>query len=104
MAYIKDIEIKNGSNSTTYLIEPTLFRDASTDDSGETYTTADLTGFELITGATVQIKFSTTNKANATLSVNSTTAASIWYNGAAISENTLKANHIYTLVYDGTSW
>lgn len=99
--YINKASIKVGNTTDTYLVEPTLYSAASTSDSGGAYT-ATLDNFGLTTGATVQIKFSVTNKASATLNVNSTGAKTIFYNNAAITASTLKANHTYTLVYDGT--
>lgn len=102
--YINNVEITNGANTTSYLIEPTLFKVATTENSGATYTTSNLTGFTLLDGVAVQIKFGTTNKNDATISIGGTTAKPIYYNNAAIVANTLKANHIYTLVYDGSYW
>ena len=102
--YINNVEITNGANTTSYLIEPTLFKVATTEDSGATYTTSNLTGFTLLDGVAVQIKFGITNKNDATISVGGTTAKPIYYNNAAITANTLKANHIYTLVYNGSYW
>lgn len=67
--------------------------------------TVSLTGFTLATGATVTIKFTKTNSAsNPTLNVNSTGAKAIYYKGSAISASYLKANHVYTFVYNGTEW
>ncbi len=66
--------------------------------------TAAVSGFVLIKGATVYIKITTTNDANATLNVNSTGDKPIWYNGASIAASILKENHIYNFVYDGTNW
>lgn len=97
MAYIKDVQV----GSDIYLIEPALYIAPS--KSGAAYTAA-LANFSLITGATVQAKFAATNDANATLNVNSTGAKEIHYNGAKITANQFKANHVYTLVYDGTQW
>ena len=99
--YINKASIKVGNTTDTYLVEPTLYSAASTSDSGGAYT-ANLDNFGLTTGATVQIKFSVTNKASATLNINSTGAKTIFYNNAAITASTLKANHVYTLTYDGT--
>lgn len=97
MAYIKDVQV----GSDVYLIEPALYIAPS--KNGAAYT-ATLTNFSLVTGATVQAKFAATNDANATLNVNSTGAKEIHYNGAKITASQFKANHVYTLVYDGTQW
>lgn len=98
MAYISTIEI---TNDNSYLIEPTLYIAPS--KNGAAYT-ATLTNFSLATGVTVQAKFAATNDANATLNVNSTGAKEIHYNGTKITASQFKANHVYTLVYDGTQW
>ena len=61
--------------------------------------------FTLYTGATVTVKFTTTNTAaNPTLNVDSTGAKAIYYNGAAITAGYLKANKVYSFVYNGTQW
>ena len=63
------------------------------------------TAFTLIKGVSIQVKFTATNSAaNPTLSVNGTTASPIYYKGAAITASYLKANYVYTFVYDGTNW
>lgn len=67
--------------------------------------TVSLTGFTLVTGARVMIKFTVTNTAaSPTLNVNSTGAKSIMYRGAAISAGYLAANRVYEFVYDGTNY
>lgn len=61
--------------------------------------------FTLYTGATVTVKFTKTNTAaNPTLNVDSTGAKAIYYNGAAITAGYLKANKVYSFVYNGTQW
>lgn len=97
MGYVKDVQI--GSN--THLIEPTIY--AATAGTAAAITAA-ISNFELVTGVIVTIKITTSNNANATLSVNGTTAKSIYYNNAAINANVLQANRVYSLVYDGTYW
>ena len=67
--------------------------------------TASVTGFNLVTGARVTIKFTVTNTAaNPTLNVNGTGAKAIKYRGAAISTGYLAANRVYEFVYDGTDY
>ena len=95
MAHIKGINI--GSNN--YLIEPMLYSAATTNDSGATYTTSFDTGFELITGVCVQVKFSVTNKYQATLN-----NQFIYYEGSKVSAGKIKVDHTYNIVYDGTNW
>ena len=64
------------------------------------------TGFALIPGAEIAVKFTNTNSADSpTLNVNSTGAKAIYYRGAAITTTTqLIANVVYTFRYDGTIW
>lgn len=97
MAYISQVQITNDS---TYLIEPLLFATAG---GTSTALTAAIANFSLVTGASVQIKVGTVN-ANATLSVNGTTAKSIYYNGANIKNNILISGNVYMFTYDGTYW
>ena len=67
--------------------------------------TVALTGFTLVTGAIVFVKFTVTNTAaNPTLNVNSTGAKAIMYRGSAISAGYLAANRVYAFIYDGTDW
>lgn len=64
-----------------------------------------LTGFKLVTGAHIKVKFTVTNTAsNPTLNVNSTGAKAIYYRGSAISAGYLAANRTYEFVYNGTQW
>lgn len=64
-----------------------------------------LTGFSLVTGSIVFVKFTVTNTAaSPTLNVNNTGAKAIMYRGAAISAGYLAAKRIYMFVYDGTNW
>ena len=97
MSYIDSVNV----GGTSYKIQETSYIAPSL--SGTAYT-ATLANFTLATGATVQAKFSATNPANATLNVNSTGAKNIFYNNASITASQFKANHVYTLVYDGTQW
>lgn len=63
------------------------------------------TGFALVTGAEVTVKFTVTNTAaNPTLNVNGTGAKAIYYRGAAISAGYLAANRTYTFRYNGTQY
>lgn len=67
--------------------------------------TVAVSGFVLEVGATATVKFSYSNTASSpTLNVNSTGAKPIYYNGAAITASYLKANRVYTFVYDGTNY
>ena len=67
--------------------------------------TVALTGFKLVTGAHVYVKFTVTNTAaNPTLNVNSTGAKAIYYRGSAISSGYLAANKTYEFIYNGTQY
>lgn len=73
--------------------------------AGTAAKTVALTGFELVTGAKVSVKFTVTNTvANPTLNVNGTGAKAIYYKNAAISAGYLKANYIYEFIYDGKNY
>ncbi len=62
-------------------------------------------GFTLAAGAKIAVKFLATNTTNnPTLNVQSTGAKAVHYRGAAIAKELLKANHIYSFVYDGTAF
>lgn len=64
-----------------------------------------LTGFTLVKGAKVTVRFTVTNTAaNPTLNVGGTGAKAIHYRNAAITAGALAANRTYTFVYDGSSW
>ena len=59
----------------------------------------------LATGATILVRFTTTNTAaTPTLNVNGTGAKAIQYKNATITASYLAANKVYLFVYDGTSW
>lgn len=61
------------------------------------------TGFKLVTGARIIVKFTITNTvANPTLNVNGSGAKAIQYRGSAISAGYLAANRTLEFVYDGS--
>ena len=63
------------------------------------------TGFALVTGAEITVKFSATNTQNApTLNVNDTGAKAIYYRGAAIPAAYLATNRTYTFRYNGSQY
>ena len=73
--------------------------------AGTAAKTVACTGFSLITGAEITVKFTVTNSAaNPTLNVNNTGAKAIYYRGAAISAGYLAANRTYTFRYNGTQY
>lgn len=62
-------------------------------------------GFKLVTGAEITIKFNVTNTATApTLNVNNTGAKSIYYRGAAIAAGYLAKDRTYTFRYNGNQY
>lgn len=74
-------------------------------DAATAAKTVACTGFALVTGAEITVKFTVTNTAaNPTLNVNSTGAKAIYYRGAAISAGYLAANRTYTFRYNGTQY
>ena len=63
------------------------------------------TGFALVKGVSVKVKFTVTNTASSpTLNINGTGAKAIMYRGSAINKGYLAANRVYEFVYDGTDW
>ena len=67
--------------------------------------TVSCTGFSLITGAEITVKFTNTNAASSpTLNVNGTGAKPIFYQGIAITPYYLGAHKTYTFRYNGTQW
>lgn len=73
--------------------------------AGTAAKTVSCTGFTLITGSEITVKFTVTNTAaNPTLNVNGTGAKAIYYRGTAISAGYLAANRTYTFRYNGTQY
>lgn len=67
--------------------------------------TVSCTGFSLITGAEITVKFNNTNTAsNPMLNVNSTGAKAIYYKGKAVPAGYIAAKGTYTFRYNGTQW
>ena len=64
-----------------------------------------LSGFTLVAGAIVGVKFSYDNTAAApTLNVNSTGAKPIYYKGEAVAAGLLKAGYVYLFQYNGAQY
>lgn len=73
--------------------------------AGTAAKTVDVTGFNLVSGARVTVKFTVTNTAaNPTLNVSGTGAKAIKYRGSAINTGYLAANRVYEFIYDGTDF
>lgn len=67
--------------------------------------TVSITGFTLVTGARVMVRFNYYNSAtNPTLNVSGTGAKAIYYKNVAIPAAYIKGNSLLELVYDGTYW
>ena len=67
--------------------------------------TVDCTGFELVTGAEITVKFAVDNAAaNPTLNINGTRARPIFYRGSPIATGYLAAGRVYTFRYDGAHY
>ena len=63
-----------------------------------------LSGYVLMTNGIVAVKFTNEVPANATLNVNNQGAKNIWYKGANITDNIIKAGDLVTFIYDGTRY
>jgi len=96
MGYVNKVNDDVG----THLIEPTLFAVAG--GTSAAYTAA-INNFTLVEGVIVNVKFETTNAAEATLNVSSTGAKAILYMGAAIFANAFITNGIYSFVCTQTN-
>lgn len=66
--------------------------------------TVAITNYSLQTYGTVSIKFSNNVPANSTLNINSKGAKNIFYKGAKITDNVIKAGDTATFRYDGTQY
>lgn len=105
------MKVGNGTtayNSLTYVgsgTGSTVSYGSSSTAAGTAAKVATIADFKLTTGTLVLIEFTTTNTAsNPTLNISSTGAKAIYYNGAAVTSNYLKAQHIYMLRYNGTQY
>lgn len=86
----------------------TIFYGTSNTAAATTTKDVTATGFALVSGALIAVKFTVTNTgavASLQLNVNSTGAKSIKYRGGNLpSAGTLTANRVYLFVYDGTNY
>lgn len=104
--YIGNINIGDG---TSYSIGSTAYGYCET-AAGTAAKVVDMTGFKLVTGATIYVKFKEKNTAsNPTLNVNGTGAIKIYRYGTTAAGTTdtangWKAGAILALTYDGTGW
>lgn len=63
-----------------------------------------LSSYTLLLGGITAVKFTNAVPANATLNINSKGAKNIFYRGAKITANIIKAGDIATFIYDGTQY
>lgn len=63
-----------------------------------------LSNYSLSLGGIVAVKFTYAVPANATMNINSKGAKNIYFGGAAITANVIKAGDIATFMYDGTQY
>lgn len=63
-----------------------------------------LSGYSLLVGGVVAVKFTNSVPANATMNINSKGAKSIYYHGSAITANIIQAGDIATFIYNGTQY
>lgn len=63
-----------------------------------------LTNYSLVVNGIVSVKFTYAVPASATLNINSKGAKAIFYKGAAITANIIKAGDTATFIYDGTQY
>lgn len=65
---------------------------------------ASLTNYELVKNGNVEVKFTYAVPANATLNINSKGAKNIYFRGAKITADVIKAGDTATFIYDGTQY
>lgn len=97
--YINGVSFNGTANITNYVECTTAAATAAK--------TVTVTGFSLIKGALIRVKFTNGNTAaSPTLNVNSTGAKSIMYWGYALkgSSSEITANSVYECCYDGSYW
>ena len=99
--------VYDGTGWIRHFWENSTYSNASLGQGYGTCTTAastvakvgSLSSYTLSTGGIVSIKFTNAVPANATLNINSKGAKSIYYKGAAITANVIKAGDIATFIY-----
>lgn len=98
----------NGSsadNNTTYTPQALGFGYGTCSTAAATVAkVVTLSGYTLVTNGMVSVKFTNDVPANATMNINSKGAKNIWYQGANITDDIIKAGDLATFVYDGTRY
>lgn len=96
-----DAAMKNGLMLNT----GDVFYGQCTTDATTQAKVATISGFLLITKGIVAIHFTkAVNVQAATLNISSTGAKAIYYHGAALTPNVIKADNVVTMQYDGTRY
>jgi hypothetical protein len=93
----------DNDNNTTYT-NAALGQGYATSSNSGTARTASLSGYNLLTGGIVAVKFAEAVPTKATLSINSKGARPIYYRGAAITANIIKAGDIATFIFNGSQY
>lgn len=98
--------ISSGSDANTTYSNATLGQGYGTCATAEATTAkvVTLSSYALVVGGIVAVKFTYAVPASSTLNVNSKGAKAIYYRGAAITANVIKAGDIATFIYDGSQY
>ena len=98
--------ISNGVDNNTTYTNASLGQGYATCDTAAATAAkvASLSSYSLSTGGMVAVKFTYNVPANATLNINSKGAKSIYYRGAAITADIIKAGDIATFMYNGSQY
>ena len=95
----------NQDNNTTYSPKSLGFGYGTcTTAEDTTAKVATLSGYTLVTNGIVAIKFTHSVYASSTLNINSKGAKSIYYKGAAIADNIIKAGQTAMFIYNGSQY
>lgn len=100
-SHLHEINIVNGSQTDTYLIEPKLYANAEI-EGNNTYYTVDIPNFELTDKVQISLKLPSANGIAICTDPTATspTIIPIYYNGEAITSGLLSAGKVYSFVYD----
>ncbi len=109
-AYMYDgtywVWLTNGADANTTYTNAALGQGYGTCATAEATTAkvVTLASYALTVGGIVAVKFTYNVPASSTLNVNSKGTKAIFYRGAAITANVIKAGDIATFIYDGTQY
>lgn len=98
--------IANGTDNNTTYSPATLGQGYGTCTTAEATTAkvVSLSSYALVTGGVVAVKFTYNVPAGATMNINSKGAKAIYYRGASITANVIKAGDTATFIYNGTQY